>query len=410
MDLETLSAPRAEAVWDALAEHLRPLRQRQIPVEHAVGAVLAEDVHATTDYPPFDRATMDGYAVRSADFAGGRARLRKSGLIRAGSEHPPVLEAGCCIQINTGGPIPPGADAVVVVEKTREDAEGFVELEDQPRAGQNIEPRGALRRVDELIAPAGIRVEAGTIGALVAGGCTRVTAWAHPQVVLLSTGDELAARGRPLRYGQILDSNSIALEELIRRAGGETVMLGRCADDPAELRASLELGLAHDLLIVSGGMSKGSHDLVPELLEELGVRWLVKGLDLKPGRPTCIGRSRGEGWVLGLPGNPVSCTVCFLLFGTMILEGLQGLPARRPPRLSGTLQGELAAGGSRPMFHPATWRVEADGSHTLKPLRWRGSGDPFGLIAANALIYRPEHAEAARSGATVPFLPLDRPR
>jgi molybdopterin molybdotransferase len=410
MDFQTLSAPRAEAVWDALAEHLRPLRQRHIPVEHAVGTVLGEDVRASADYPPFDRATMDGYAVRTADFAAGHARLRKAGLIRAGSESPPALESGCCLQVNTGGPVPPGADAVVVVEKSREAAEGFVELDDEPRPGQNIEPRGFLRQADERIAPAGIRVDAGTIGALVAGGCTRVTVWAHPQVVLLSTGDELAARGRPLRYGQILDSNSIALEELIRHSGGETVMLGRCTDDPAELRASLELGLAHDLLVVSGGMSKGSHDLVPGLLEELGVRWLVNGLDLKPGRPTRIGRSATGSWVLGLPGNPVSCAICFLLFGRMILEGLQGLPVRRPPRLCGTLQGELAAGGDRPMFHPAIWSAEPDSTPAVRPLTWRGSGDPFGLIAANALIYREEHCEAARSGATIPFVPLDRPQ
>lgn len=410
MDFQTLSAPPAEAVWDALAEQLRPLRQRQIPVEHALNAVLAEEVRATSDYPPFDRATLDGYAVRTVDFATGRARLRKKGPIRAVGEPLAVLEPGCCIQINTGGAIPPGADAVVVTEKAREDPEEFVELLDEPQAGQNIEPRGSLRQADELIASAGIRVDAGTIAALVAGGCTRATVWAHPQVVLLSAGEELAARGRPPRYGQILDSNSIALEELIRRAGGETVMLGRCTDDPAELRASLELGLAHDLLVISGGMSRGSHDLVPGLLEELGVRWLVNGLDLKPGRSSRIGRSTGEGWVLGLPGNPVSSAICFLLFGTMILEGLQGLPVRSPPRLCGTLEGELAAGDSRPIFHPATWSAGADGTPVLKPLPWRGCGDPFGLIACNALICRPENAKPARSGAAVRFLPLDRPR
>jgi molybdopterin molybdotransferase len=410
MDFQTLSAPRAEAVWAALVEQLRPLRQRQIPIEHAMGAVLAEEVRAPADYPPFDRATMDGYAVRTADFAAGRARLRSKGLVRAGAEYPVPLEPGCCVQINTGGPIPPGADAVVVIEKAREEPEGFVELVDEPRAGQNIEPRGSLRQADEPIAPAGTRIDVGTIAALVAGGCTRVAVWAHPQVVLLSTGDELAARGRPLRYGQILDSNSIALEELIRRAGGETVMLGRCTDEPAELRASLELGLAHDLLVVSGGMSRGTCDLVPGLLEELGVRWLVNGLDLKPGRPMRIGRSPAEGWVLGLPGNPVSCAICFLLFGMMILDGLQGLPVRPPPRLRGVLQGELAAGGSRPMFHPATWSADADGTPVLQPLNWRGSGDPFGLISCNALICRPENAEPARRGAAVQFLPLDRPR
>jgi molybdopterin molybdotransferase len=237
-----------------------------------------------------------------------------------------------------------------------------------------------------------------------------VEVFSRPRVAQLSTGDELVERGEELSTGQIHDTNSVALEELIREAGGETVMFGRCPDDPSALRASLELGLANDLLCVTGGMSRGTHDLVPKLLGELGVDWLAVGARLRPGKPLRIGRSEGGCWVIGLPGNPVSCAVCFALFGRVMLEGLQGLPVDKPPHVMGVLEGELPAGGERPQYEPAEWSVGREGEIRVSPVLWRGSGDPFGMALANALIYRAAGVSGVSRGEAVLFVPLDLPR
>lgn len=410
MDFETLEAATPDQVWEALRRHVRAGRRRAVPTEEAIGCVLARDARSADDFPPFDRAVMDGYAVRVADFEKGKARLRNVGLVRAGAERLGPLEAGTCIQINTGAPVPPGADAVVMLENSREVGQGFVVFEEEPEVGQYIDRRASLIRADDLLVRAGTHINASTLAALAAGGTTSVEVFVRPRVAQLSTGDELVEQGRRLSEGQIHDSNSIALEEMIRQAGGETVVFGRCPDDPAALRASLELGLANDLLCIVGGMSKGTHDLVPGLLEELGVRWLVKGAWLEPGQPVRIGRAETGCWVVGLPGNPVSCAVCFLLFARGLLDGLQGLQVGKPPHVAASVEADLPANGERPMYQPAEWSAGRSGEMRVAPLVWRGSGDPFGMATANALIYRAEHAPAALRGETVQFIPLDLPR
>jgi molybdopterin molybdotransferase len=410
MEFESLEAATPDQIWEALRAHVRPGRKREVPVEESLGCVLARDARSAHDFPPFDRAVMDGYAVRVADFAEGVARLRDAGLIRAGAGRPELLEESTCVRINTGAPVPPGADAVVMVEDACDVGDGLVELRDAPVVGQYVDRRASLIEVDGLVARAGTRIMGATLAGLVAGGQARVAVFTHPRVAQLSTGSELVDQGEDLKHGQIYDSNSIALEELIREAGGESVMFGRCPDEESAVRASLELGLANDLLCIVGGMSKGTHDLVPGLLEELGVRWLVSGARLKPGKPLRIGRSETGCWVLGLPGNPVSCAVSFLLFGRVLLEGLQGLPMGRPTHMAGSLEADLPGDGDRPLYQPAEWSASADGSVRVSPLVWRGSGDPFGMAVANALIYRAAGAPPAPRGETVHFIPLDLPR
>lgn len=409
MKTQSLTAATADEVWEALAGEVVPGKTKQLPVDETLGCVVAADVRCTIDFPPFDRSVMDGYAVRSEDFSTTPTTLVDRGLVRAGDAHPPSVQAGQCARINTGAPMPPGADAVIMVEKSRTLGNDRVELSEVPKPGQLIEKRAGLMKQDDLLLRGGSRIRPGGLAALVSGGVGQVTVFARPCTALLSTGDEVVSGGRKLQSGQIYDSNSVLLEELIRRAGADIVRVGRCPDDPAALRASLELGLAGDVLCVVGGMSKGTHDFVPGILEELGVEWLVNGLNLKPGRPTRIGRAKNGCWVLGLPGNPVSCTACFLLFGVPILQGLQGLGVRKPPHLSGMLDVEMPASSSRPLYQPATWSVDASGDVHTSPLTWRGSGDPFGMALANALIYRAADSPAAPRGEHVRFVPLEPP-
>ena len=410
MEFDTLKAATPEEIWEALRAHLEPGRQRELPVEETIGSVLAADARSAHDFPPFDRATRDGYAVRVTDFEKGRTRLRNLSAVRTGAESLEPLASGTCIWVKSGARVPPEADAVVGREDAREVGKGALAFELEPRAGQHIERQASLVKENELLVRAGTPINAGTLAALVAGGVKRTAVFTRPHVAQLSMGDELAERGKPPGEGQIHDSNSIALEELIREAGGETVMFGRCPDDPAALRASLELGLANDLLCITGGLFTGAHDLVPELLEELSVRWLVAGARLEPGSSMRIGRSEAGCWVVGLPANPVSCAVCFLLFGRAVLEGLQGLPVRRPAHVAGYLEADLPANGAQATYQPAEWSAGPGGDVRVSPLVWRGSGDPFGMAIANALIHRADNAPATPRGNTIQFIPLDLPR
>lgn len=404
-----LTAARAEEVWDALARDVRPGARIEADALLAAGCVLAADVRCRNDFPAFDRAMMDGYAVRSADLAGGNRRLQCVGLIRAGGGVAAMPVSGQCVQINTGAVVPGWADSVVQVEHTREVGDDVIEFDESPTVGLNIERRGAVLREGALLLRGGSRITPGAVSALAAAGAPRVTVFARPRVAILSTGDEIIAVGQTASAGQIHDSNTAALMNYCRDAGSRPISLGRCADDSAILRSKLEEGLTYDVLLVTGGMSKGTHDLVPDALESLGVEWVVKSLNLKPGKPTRIGRTSGGTWVMGLPGNPVSCAVCFLLFGRPLLDGLCGLPIRPPPHIDGELDATMPENGGRPMYHPAEWHFVGKGRCRVTPLAWRGSGDPFGMISANALVHREAHAPRSDRGETVRFVALDVP-
>ncbi|RMF74471.1 MAG: hypothetical protein D6744_14465, partial [Planctomycetota bacterium] len=261
-----------------------------------------------------------------------------------------------------------------------------------------------------VLAAGGCEVDAVTLAAIVSGSVGEVAVFRRPVAAVVSTGDELADADAPLHPGQIHDSNRLALTRLLADAGARCEPLGRAKDEPGALRAMLERGLSADVLCVVGGMSKGTHDYVPQTLEELGVEWLVTSLKLKPGKPTRIGRSPQGGWVLGLPGNPVSCAICFLLFGAAIVRGLTGRGAGRPVMLRGVAQSDLPENGERPMFHPARWSAAAHGEILVRPHAWRGSGDPFVLAGANALIHRVAHAAATPRGEAVDFVPIGMPQ
>ncbi|MGE0480843.1 MAG: molybdopterin molybdotransferase MoeA [Phycisphaerae bacterium] len=431
MEASSRRGVRAEAVWKLLANDVRPLEPVDAPLDDALGRTLAADASAVYDYPPYTRSIMDGFAVRCADFSGGAARLRLRELVRAGDSAMHAVGPGECSRINTGGAIPTGADAVVMVEQARFVARGgaerttgagnnaagsaaagagWVELADTPVADQHIEKVGSIMNRGDVVLRRGERVTAGAAAALASAGVASVRVVRTPRVALLTTGDELVSAGGRLEAGQVFDSNRIALRELLARSGVAPTMPESCGDDAERLREVLRRGCEHDVLVVVGGMSKGTHDLVPGVLESLGVLWMVESLDLKPGKPTRIGRSRAGGWVVGLPGNPVSCAVCFLLFVRPIVEGLGGATVAAPRTLSGRSDVELPKNGARPMFQPACWAIESDGVPHVSPTPWRGSGDPFGLARANGLLLRDAHAAAAGVGELVRFVPIELPR
>lgn len=410
MAKQPVAALRAEIVIQRLSAAVTPLPAVELLASEAIGRVLAEDIAAAFDYPPFDRAVVDGYALRSSDLTIPGERLALSGAIRAGVTPQSAVAPGSCVQINTGAPIPENADAVCMVESTTTIGETLIEFAFPPNFGDGIERRASLRTKDEILVEARQRITPGRLAALIAAGATAIRAYPAPRIAILTTGDELAAPDQTPGDGQIRDSNGPALAELVRQSGGIADLIGRAHDSREALREQLLTGLrVSDMLIVCGGMSKGTHDYVPSELSKLGVEWLVESVDVKPGKPTRIGRTPAGTWIVGLPGNPVSAIVCFHLFARAIMEGLQGLTIRPLKFARCRTQIALSANGNRPMFQPARWSIEPAGDLSMLPIVWRGSGDPFGLADANALLYRPDNSPATAAGDVVPFVPLGLP-
>ena len=289
-------------------KHVRPLPDEDVAVADAAGRVLAADAIARVDLPPFPSSAMDGYAVRAADTPGTLAVVGQSA---AGRPADGPLTAGEAITISTGAVVPGGADAVVPVERTQS-SEGSVEVE-RVAPGENVRPRGGDTAAGAVVVPAGTTCGPAQLGALAAAGLETVRCARRPRVAVLATGSELRRPGERLGPGQIYESNTVMLAAQLRRAGAEPEVHAAVADDADATRAALERGLEADLLLTSGGVSVGEHDLVRGLLAEIGVVEVFWRVAVKPGKPVAFS-TRGATLVFGLPGNPVSSFVGFELF------------------------------------------------------------------------------------------------
>lgn len=380
-----------QAAWGHIRQATRPGPVEQVLVVAAHGRVLAEPVIATGDYPAFDKAMMDGYAVRAQSTAAAPCTLSVVGEARAGYASATQLGHGEAMRINTGAPLPPGSDAIVPVEATEADASGSVRILKSVSPGKCIAKRGSIRAPGQVILTPPTRIRSAQLAALATAGVTSIAAYRRPTVAVVVTGDELIPLGTAARPGQIVDSNGPMLAALARECGAA---LGRSAvarDDEGDLREKLADALAAaegGVVVAVGGMSKGTRDLVPGVAEGLGVRWVFHGVDLRPGKPTAFGLGPAGQHVFGLPGNPVSCAVCFLLFVRMSIEGLSGSGRGAPPMMRVRLAESIEAGpDSRPSFLPAMISLEDD-EPTARLAAWRGSSDPFGPGAANGYVYQ----------------------
>ena len=308
-------------IADALAAVLAraaPLPAEHVPVDQADGRVLAEPAAARTDLPPFPSSAMDGYAVRAADTPGA---LPVAARIAAGRPAPRALAAGEAMTIATGGAVPDGADAVVPVERAVE-RDGVVELE-RAEPGANVRPRGGDVRAGADVLPRGSALGPAQVAALAAAGLGEVACARRPRAVVVATGTELRPPGARLAPGEIHDSNGPMLEALLRRAGALVERVGPVPDDEEAHRAAIERGLSADVLVTTGGVSVGPHDLVRRIEASLGVEELLWGVAMRPGKPFAFGVC-GATLVFGLPGNPVSSLVGAELFVRPALLALQG--------------------------------------------------------------------------------------
>jgi molybdopterin molybdotransferase len=394
------------SVEEALTEIVRrasPVEAEAAPLQTALGRALAEDVTSGIDSPPFDKALMDGFAVRSADTSDGVATLAVIEIVTAGQVPNREVGAGQATRIMTGAPMPAGADAVVPIEKTTPGASSdSVQISIPVRPGANVLYRGESMKAGERIYPAGHVLRPQDLGVLAELGVAEVPVRRRPRVAILATGDELVPPSETPSPGQIRNSNESLLVGLAAAAGGEPVPLGIARDVKDELRAGIDAGLACDLLLLSGGVSAGDLDLVPTVLREAGVRQVFHKVNVKPGKPVYFGSrvsdsGAGDGnpqsaprnpqcLIFGLPGNPVSTLVCFELFAKTAIRGLLGIHPPGPRPIAGTLTAPYENRGDRPTYHPAKVAATADGRLTVTPARWAGSGDLRATAEANGVV------------------------
>jgi molybdopterin molybdotransferase len=395
---ELLSLADAQA---AVLGRVRALGAEDVPVEEAAGRVLAEDVRAVVDLPPFPSSAMDGFAVRAADTPG---RLTISARIAAGRPADRALRPGEAMAIATGGVVPAGADAVVPIEVVVTE-DNSVTTPPGVVEGDNVRPRGGDVEAGSVFLERGNRLGAAQIGALAAAGIDRVSCGMRPRVALLTTGTELRSPGLPLAPGQIYESNGAMLAVALRAAGADVRRLEPVEDDPDAHRRALEHALACDVVVTSGGVSVGPHDLVRGSAAELGVEEVFWGVAVKPGKPLSFG-VRKNTLVFGLPGNPVSSLVACELFVRPALLALQGAAAPAP-RFH---VGRLARPASRNPHRDELLRARsspADDGVLLDPVAGQESHMIVRAAAADALVLAPRGEGELPAGTTVRYLALD---
>ena len=393
-----------EEAQAAVAEGIEPIGHEPIALEAAKGRILAAPVVAQDDYPAFNKAMMDGFAVRAADCATAGARLKVVGLVPAGGEWTATLGAGQAVQINTGAPVPVGADAVVRIEDTNI-AGSEVTIATTVKPQQAVALRGSDRKKGQTILTPPLTIGPAHIAAAATAGAAMLEVAREVGVAIVSTGDELVTPGSARKAGQIFDSNGPMLAALVRQFGATPRYMGIVHDDEGELTARLREALCEPVVLTVGGMSMGTLDLVPRVFESLGVRWLFHGVEVRPGKPIAYGRGANGQHVFGLPGNPVSAYVCSWLFARMAIRGLQGFKPEPPPRIRAILSTALAPHrDARPAYVPArVWNDPGRGLMT-EPCLWSGSADPFGLALANALLVRDDPTKPLAEGAAVEVL------
>ena len=394
---DLLSLAEAQArVFERLTRH----PAEEIPDELGAGRDLAEPVRAVVDLPPFPSSAMDGYAIRAEDSPG---RLPIVARIAAGVPAPRALAAGEAMAIATGGVVPDGADAVIPIEYVVE-RDNSVEISSTVDLGDNVRPRGGDVAAGADVVEVGVRLGPGQLAAIAAAGVARVTVARRPRVAVLATGTELRRPGERLGPGEVYEANGVLLATEAASAGADVEPLPAIPDDPAAHRAALERALDADVLLSSGGVSVGPHDLVRATLRELGVEEVFWGVAVKPGKPLTFG-VRGTSLVFGLPGNPVSTLVGCELFVRPALLALQGAAAPGPVFREGRLATTVRRNGQRDELLRARSRIVDDGVE-LEPVSGQESHMIVRAASADALVLAPRGDGEIAAGERVRYLPL----
>jgi len=379
---------------------VRALPAEAVPLEQALGRVLAADARAVVDLPPFPSSAMDGFALRAADTPGTLPVVDRSA---AGSPSPRPLGAGEAIGISTGGVVPDGADAVIPIEYVVE-YDNRIEIGAAVEVGANVRPRGGDITAGEVVCPAGTRLAPAQLGALAAAGVAGLSCGQRPRAAVLATGTELRPPGTPLGPGEVYEANGLMLAAALAAAGAAVERLPGVDDDPDAHRAALARGLESDILVTSGGVSVGRHDLVRGTLAELGAEEVFWRVAVKPGKPVSFS-VRGGTLVFGLPGNPVSALVGFELFVRPAVLALQGAAEPLPRFEPGRLARSVRRGPGRDELVRAKSTLGEDGV-VLEPLGGQESHMIARAAVADALVLIPRGEGELAAGAAVRYLRL----
>jgi molybdenum cofactor synthesis domain-containing protein len=376
------------------------LGTENVPLSRAPNRVLAEDIIADTDLPPFDRSQMDGYAVRAADIANAPATLRIVGESAAGAGWHHEMKAGEAVRIMTGAPVPAGADAVQQVEFTREN-DAHVEILQPVETGRSIVRRAAEIKAGETVLRSGEQINAATIATLASFGYAEVKAGQRPRVAVMATGSELVdVHHKPAR-DQIRDSNNYTIEAYAAQSNAIVERLPLAGDDTEELKRNIgQAAERSDMLITSGGVSMGVYDFTKAALRELGAEIFFERVALRPGKPTVFARL-GQTLVFGLPGNPVSVAVTFNLFARTALRAMQGARETTSPHEHAVLARDIKGSIDRESYLPAILRTDEEGTLLAEPLKWGGSSDFVAFAKATALINVPAGTKSIENGRPV---------
>jgi molybdopterin molybdotransferase len=393
-----------EQARQTVIEHLQtkksPRATTVVSVWEALGYVLAQNIKTDRAYPPFDRATRDGYAVRASDATNG-ADLRCAGEIKAGDTATTPLARWTCVQIMTGAALPPGSDAVVMLEHVQREGDN-IRFDRDTRPGQNFVPRASEAKSGQVILTPGTRLGFAEVALAAQVGQTELLCAAKPRIAILSTGDEIVLVDQKPGPFQIRNSNSVSLAAQTKLAGGEPILLGNAPDRADILRTKIERGLREDVLVISGGVSMGKYDLVEMVLKDLGAEFFFDAVAIRPGKPAVFGRCR-DTYVFGLPGNPISTMVTFELLVTAAIDLLNGAPARALPIVQAQLSEPVREKPGLTHFLPARVQWPASAPE-VKPLPWQGSGDVAALARANCFLIVPPDREEMSAGAIVSIL------
>ena len=382
-----------------------------VGLREAHGYVLAKDVHADRDFPPFDRSMVDGFAVCSTDLSTVPAEFQVIEYLPAGRFPKKSIGPGQAVRTMTGAPIPNGADAVVMIEQTEALGENDLMLNGSSRVkilktlkpNQNISRQASDVKTGAVVIAAGTRIGAAEVGVLAAIGCHQVPVYRKPRLAILGTGDEIIEPAAIPNATQIRNSNSYQLLAQAAALGLETEYLGIAPDEPEITRTLIARGLEADVLVSTGGVSMGDRDCAGEAFKLLGVEIFFEKVAVKPGKPTTFGK-RGKNLVFGLPGNPVAALVCFHLFVMSAVRQRMGYRNPLPRFLILPLKTDVAPPGDRPTFRPARLINEA-GVTLIDAQRWHGSGDLTACAGADGLLFQEAH-EALVAGKPARFYPF----
>jgi molybdopterin molybdotransferase len=398
----------SEAV-DLVLAAVRPLPAERVPLLEARGRTVAADVVSPEAVPSFDNSAMDGFALRGADLDEAQgAGLAIVAEIPAGSVAAAGLRPGEAARIMTGAPLPDGADTVVQVEHV-EERDGRVFVRKPPAVGRNVRYAGEDVRVGDVVLPQGAPLGPAELGLLASIGVEGLAVARRPRVAVLATGSELVPLGRPLGPGQIRNSNSFTAWGQVLEAGGEPVLLGIAADDPAETRRLISRALDEDVVITSGGVSVGDYDFVKQVEAELGVESRFWGVAIKPGKPAAFGVREGR-LVFGAPGNPVAAMVTFELYIRPALLALQGRRDIWRPWLTAVAAEPVKATRDRVEVRRCLLHRDEAGAWRFTTTGPQGSGILRSMVQADGLVLVPSAHAGGQVGDPYPVMVLEGSR